>query len=96
MHFAFFSNSSDGFPISAPCVTVKMSAMLDYTGDKMNVHSNNALSEGHKTKLRNQIIAGARNYYKYLAGKIFKSVCENGMEVNVRLYTFVLGGFKKC
>lgn len=52
----------------------------------MSAHSNNTLSDGHKAKLRSQIITGARNYNKYLAGKIFKIVCEDGMEVDVRFY----------
>lgn len=52
----------------------------------MSVHSNNTLSVGHKIRLRKQIIAGARHYNKYLAGKIFKIVCEDGMEVDIRFH----------
>ena len=44
------------------------------------------LSDGHKKILRNQIISGARNYYHYLSNKIFKIVCEDGTEVNVRFF----------
>lgn len=46
-----------------------------------------SLSDGHKNKLRNQIISGARNYDKYLVNKTFKIVCEDGEEVNVRFFT---------
>lgn len=45
-----------------------------------------SLSDGHKTKLRKQIIIGARNYKKYLTGKVFKIVWEDGTEVDVRFF----------
>ncbi len=45
-----------------------------------------SLSDGHKTKLRKQIIIGARNYKKYLTGKVFKIICEDGTEVDVRFF----------
>ncbi|XCP85826.1 PBECR4 domain-containing protein [Roseburia hominis] len=44
------------------------------------------LSNGHKSKLRNQIITGARNYNKYLVNKVFKIVCADGLEVDVRFF----------
>lgn len=44
------------------------------------------LSDGHKAKLRKQIITGARNYDKYLVNKVFKLVCEDGTEVDVRFF----------
>lgn len=45
------------------------------------------LSIGHKQKLRNQIITGARNYQHYLVNKVFKIVCEDGMSVDIRFFT---------
>lgn len=44
------------------------------------------LSEGHKEKLRNQIITGARNYKKFLMNKVFLIVCEDGSEYDVRFF----------
>lgn len=44
------------------------------------------LSIGHKQKLRNQIITGARNYQHYLVNKVFKIVCEDGVSVDVRFF----------
>ena len=44
------------------------------------------LSEGHKFRLRKQIITGARNYNKYLINKVFKIVCEDGTEIDVRFF----------
>ena len=44
------------------------------------------LSDGHKLRLRKQIITGARNYNKYLINKVFKIVCEDGTEINVRFF----------
>ena len=44
------------------------------------------LTEGHKEKLRNQIIIGARNYKKYLMNKVFLIVCEDGLEYEVRFF----------
>ena len=38
-----------------------------------------SLSAGHKAKLRKQLIVGARNYNKYLANKIFKIICDDGL-----------------
>lgn len=50
----------------------------------MSVQNKYLLSVGHKSKLREQIIIGARNYNKYLVNKVFKIVCDDGTEVNVR------------
>lgn len=47
----------------------------------------NPLSNGHKAKLRQQIISGARNYNNYLVNKIFKLVCEDGTEIDVRFFS---------
>ena len=44
------------------------------------------LTDGHKEKLRNQIIAGARNYKKYLMSKVFLIVCEDGFVYEVRFF----------
>lgn len=52
----------------------------------MSVHSKNFLSTGHKMRLRTQIIIGARHYNRYLVGKVFKIVCEDGMEVDIRFH----------
>lgn len=52
----------------------------------MSVHSENSLSVGHKARLRKQIITGARHYNNYLVGKVFKIVCEDGTEVDIRFY----------
>ena len=46
------------------------------------------LSNGHKAKLRKQIISGARNYNKYLINKVFRIVCEDGTEVDIRYKIF--------
>ncbi|MDO4266586.1 MAG: PBECR4 domain-containing protein [Eubacteriales bacterium] len=41
------------------------------------------ISLGHREKLRNQIIEGARNYNKYLVKKTFCIICEDGSETEV-------------
>lgn len=45
----------------------------------------NQLSEGHKEKLRNQIITGAQNYDKFLLNKVFKIVCDDNSTVHPQL-----------
>ena len=57
----------------------------------MSVHNGYSLSNGRLLKLRTQIIIGARNYNKYLVNKIFKIVCDDGTEVNIR---FPVSDFK--
>lgn len=52
----------------------------------MSVQGKYSLSVGHKTKLRSQIITGARNYNKYLVNKIFKIICEDGVDVDIRFF----------
>ena len=52
----------------------------------MSMNNTYPLSAGHAARLRRQIIIGARNYRKYLADKVFKIVCEDGMEVDVRFH----------
>lgn len=44
------------------------------------------LSDGHKEKIRSQIISGARNYKKQLMDKVFLIVCEDGIEYEVRFF----------
>lgn len=44
------------------------------------------LTEGHKEKIRSQIISGARNYKKLLMDKVFLIVCEDGTEYEVRFF----------
>lgn len=44
------------------------------------------LTEGHKAKLRGKIITGSRNYNKYLKGKVFKVVCHDGTEADIRFF----------
>lgn len=41
---------------------------------------------GYKSKLRHQIILGARNYRKYLVGKVFRIVCEDGTNIDIRFF----------
>lgn len=53
----------------------------------MSTRNMNLLSVGYKIKLRKQIVAGARNYNKYLVNKVFKLVCEDGTEVDLRFFT---------
>lgn len=45
-----------------------------------------SLSEGHKERLREKIIKGAKNFDKYLNDKCFKIVCEDDTEVIVRFF----------
>ena len=52
----------------------------------MGKQKGNPLSNGHKAKLRKQIISGARNYNKYLINKVFRIVCEDGTEVDIRFF----------
>lgn len=52
----------------------------------MSVRNMCFLSVGHKARLRGQIITGARNYKKYLANKVFKIICEDGEEVDIRFF----------
>ena len=47
----------------------------------------NQLSEGHKEKLRNQIITGAQNYDKFLLNKVFKIVCDDNSTVDIRFFS---------
>lgn len=46
----------------------------------------NFLSEGHKERIRNRIIHGARMYHKYLCNKTFMVLCDDGSEEIVRFY----------
>jgi len=55
-------------------------------GDKMGLRNMYLLSEGHKTRLRKQLIAGARNYNKYLVNKTFKIICDDGTEMCLWYY----------
>ena len=52
----------------------------------MHVNNKHSLSVGRTMRLRKQIIVGARNYHKYLVNKVFKLVCEDGTEVDIRFY----------
>ncbi len=52
----------------------------------MHVNNKHSLSVGRIMRLRKQIIVGARNYHKYLVNKVFKLVCEDGTEVDIRFY----------
>ena len=47
----------------------------------------NQLSEGHKEKLRNQIITGVQNYNKFLLNKVFKIVCDDNSTVDIRFFS---------
>ena len=44
------------------------------------------LTEGHKNRIRNLLIQGARNYKKYLTDKVFKIVCADGSYFEVRFF----------
>lgn len=50
------------------------------------VRTTEILTEGHKEKIRKQLIEGARNYKHYLMNKIFLIVCEDGTEYEVRFF----------
>lgn len=60
--------------------------LIKFTGDKMGLRNMHLLSEGHKIRLRKQLIAGARNYNKYLVNKTFKIICDDGTEINIRFF----------
>ena len=64
---------------------------VKYTGDKMSIQNMHSLSAGHKAKLRKQLIVGARNYNKYLANKIFKIICDDGLLD--KLYDIIMAKF---
>ena len=44
------------------------------------------LSDNKKEKLKHQIIAGAKNYNRYLLNKVFKIVCEYGTAIDIRFF----------
>jgi len=46
----------------------------------------NQLTEGHKNRLKNNIIQGAQNYEKYLRDKCFQVICEDGTKTYVRFF----------
>ena len=50
--------------------------------DKMSYQ----LTEGNKTRLREKIVQGAKNYDKYLNNKCFKIICEDGIHTEVRFF----------
>lgn len=47
----------------------------------------NQLTEGHKEKLRSQIITGAQNYNKFLLNKVFKIICDDNSTVDIRFFS---------
>lgn len=44
------------------------------------------LTDNHKERLKRCIITGAQNYEHYLLNKVFKIVCEDGSNVDVRFF----------
>lgn len=61
--------------------------LLTFCEKEVNLgKTSSTLSEGHKEKLRNQIVTGARNYKKFLMDKVFLIVCEDGFEYEARFF----------
>lgn len=48
------------------------------------------LTEGNKTRLREKIVQGAKNYDKYLNDKYFKIICEDDSHTEVRFFKMIL------
>ena len=44
------------------------------------------LTEGNKVRLKGKIVKGAQNFEKYLNGKCFKIICEDGMQTEIRFF----------
>lgn len=46
----------------------------------------NLLTDGNKTRIRNNIIEGAKNYDEFLIKKVFKIICLDGTQTRVRFF----------
>ena len=52
----------------------------------MAKETNHTLSEGHRERLRNKVILGAKNFDQYLNDKCFKIICDDNSETVVRFF----------
>ena len=52
----------------------------------MAKETTHTLSEGHKQRLREKLILGAKNFDQYLNDKCFKIICDDGSETVVRFF----------
>lgn len=52
----------------------------------MAKETNHTLSEGHRERLREKVILGAKNFDQYLNDKCFKIVCDDDSETIVRFF----------
>lgn len=54
----------------------------------MGKETKHSLSEGHKERLREKVILGAKNFEKYLNDKCFKIICDDNSETIVRFFQY--------